>query len=528
SLFWLARPIGAMTAFFGKFAAALILVFATTMIVAIPALIVDPGLLEEPLVFLGALGFGVGCIAVGATLGLLLRNRSAWFLATVAVIFGFGAAAWAMAEPFAVSYAFNVVTSFITAIVAVFVAALIVAHGVAFVRGRHDARAQARILTLVLAAILGGALLVAGSFAGWLLGLDVEDFDRAYMRGRAGNALVLETWRLKPMPWGRAFAVDLARGRSIPLETGADATAISPARIFYANRISAGEQRFEILALDLGAEPRTRTTGVVHTGYIASLETPRDGSRVAVVGSGGVQVYDPKGKSLGSFGRAPETDAVTARFVDRDRLRIYERENDRIVIREADLRARSMRSVGSLPAGNIYGQVAGDRLVLRTESAVTRGAVPVTFSLYDAPSGSRLFAFPAGTRSVMPLTDGTWAVSGDLDGNNVARVSATGEVLSAGRVGAKRVFLGGEVRPGVVSLVELRGEATDEERRLILADSSTWRVLKTIPNLRATAVQSWWRSFDQPGSPAARVFTRDGELYTIDPATLEPKKVELR
>ncbi|HEY0592134.1 MAG TPA: hypothetical protein VGF40_10230, partial [Thermoanaerobaculia bacterium] len=35
SLFWLARPIGAMTAFFGKFAAALILVFATTMIVAI-------------------------------------------------------------------------------------------------------------------------------------------------------------------------------------------------------------------------------------------------------------------------------------------------------------------------------------------------------------------------------------------------------------------------------------------------------------------------------------------------------------
>ncbi|HEY0787051.1 MAG TPA: hypothetical protein VGE86_00305, partial [Thermoanaerobaculia bacterium] len=311
SLFWLARPIGAMTAFFGKFAAALILVFATTMIVAIPALIVDPGLLVDPLVLSGGLGFGVGCIAVGATLGLLLRNRSAWFLATVAVILGFGAAAWAIAEPFVLSYPWDTINSFISAIVAAFVTALIVAHGVAFVRGRHDARAQARILTFVLAAILGVALLVAGSFAAWLLRLDIEDFEMSYMSGRAGNALILEAWRLKPVAWGRAFAVDLERGRSIPLETGADATAISPARIFYATRVSATRRQYEILALELGAEPRTRTTGVIVNGAITSLATPRDGSRVAVVGYDGVQVYDLAGTSLGSFGRKPDTGWMT-------------------------------------------------------------------------------------------------------------------------------------------------------------------------------------------------------------------------
>lgn len=528
SLFWLARPIGVVTAFTGKFLAALLLVLATTIIVAIPALIVDPGLLEEPLVFSGALGFGVGCIAVGATLGLLLRNRSAWFLAAAAVILGFGAAAWAIAEPFILSYAHDTTLGFINAIVAVFVAALIVAHALAFIRGRHDARAQARILTVALAAILGSALLVAGGFAAWLLGLDVDDFEMTYMGSRAGNALVLDTWRTRPVTWGRTFAVDLERGRSIPLETGANAPAASPARIFYANRLSAVAAQHEILALDLGAEPRTRRTGVVVTGYVRALATPRDGSRVAVVGPAGVQVYDLDGKNVGSFAQGSDTSWMTARFADRDRLRIYDARKESIVIQEADLGSRSLRTIGTLPSGTIYGFTGSDRLVLRTETGAKRLPVSAAYALHDARSGARLFAFPAGTRRVLPLEDGTWVATGELDGNNVARVSATGAVLSTGRVGASRVLPGGEIRPRIVSFAEIKGQTSEEDRQLILADAATWRVVKTIPNLRATAVQWWWRAFDEPGSPAARLFTRGGTLYTIDPSTLEPKKLELR
>lgn len=529
SLFWLARPIGAVTAFFGKFVAALLLVFVTTLIVALPALIVEPGVLAEPFAFSGALvGFGVGCIALGATLGLLLRNRSAWFLAAAAVILGFGAASWAIAQPFILSLSWDTTSSFISAIVIVFVVALIVAHALAFIRGRHDARAQARILTLVLAGILGGALLVAGSFAAWLLSLDVDDFDWAYMSGRSGNAVILQMWRTAPVAWGRTFAVDLERGRSIPLETGAEDIAISPSRMFYANRISTGTRRQEILAVDLGEQPRTRTTGIIHTGYLSSLETPADGSRVALVGSNAtVQVYDPAGKSLGSFGAAPGTSWRRVRFVEPDRLRIYEgREND-VVIREADLRSRSMRQIGSLPDGGIYGHAGNDRLILRAETPKRRGVAPSTFSLHDAASGALIFTFPPGTRSVLRLTDGGWAVAGEFGANNVARVSAAGEMVAAGRVGPHRVLLGGEIRPGVVSLVETRS-GSGEDRRLILADASNWRVVKTIPNLRATSLQWWWRGIDEAGSPAARVFTRDGDLWAIDPATLEAKKVEIR
>ena len=53
-------------------------------------------------------------------------------------------------------------------------------------------------------------------------------------------------------------------------------------------------------------------------------------------------------------------------------------------------------------------------------------------------------------------------------------------------------------------------------------------VVKTIPNVTATAIQWWWRGFDELGSPAPRVVTRAGEVYLIDPVTLEPKMVELR
>ena len=199
------------------------------------------------------------------------------------------------------------------------------------------------------------------------------------------------------------------------------------------------------------------------------------------------------------------------------------------MIREADLRSRSIRQIGSLPEGSIHGHVGNDLVILRGDSFGKRRAqVTTTFALHDAASGRLLFRFPGGTRSIVPLADGTWAVSGDIGANNVARVSATGEILSAGRVGAPRVLLGGEIRPGIVAIAELRRSSSEGERRLILADASTWRVVKTIPNVTATAIQWWWRGFDELGSPAPRVVTRAGEVYLIDPVTLEPKKVELR
>jgi hypothetical protein len=516
SLFWLGRPIGLWTTFAGKFLAALLLVVVTTFIVAIPALVVDPSHLSEPTLFVGALGFAVVCIAVGSTLGLLLRIRSAWFLAAAGVIIGFVSAAWAIARPFVLGARIDTTSLFISWIVGAFVVASIVAHAVAFFRGRHDARAQARVLTLVLAAILGGALALSGAFAGWLLGLDLEDFDAAFIRGEAGNAVVLDAWGDVPIGFGGQFAVDLDGGRSVRLEMGAAATAVSPRRIYYMNRISINPQQYELLAVDLGPKPRTRTTKVVVTGWIAGLATSRDGSRVAVVTGNGVQVYDAGGKSLGSFSLQGEDRGARVAFADSNRLRIYESYSEGLAIREADLRTRAIRQTGLLPEGQIAG-IEGDHIVVLSTPVTRWEDLPP--ALHDARTGERIFVFPEGTERVAPLADGTWVVRGELGAHDVARVNAQGEIISAARLGTRIRAFGGEVRPGVLSVI-------DTKRSVSLVDVATWRVIRRYPELESPA--RWWHPFAEPGAASSRLLARGGRLFTIDPATLEAKKVELR
>ncbi len=154
-----------------------------------PAILVDPGLIEEPLIFSGGAGFAVGCVALGASLGLLLRNRSAWFLAVVPIFGGFIAGVWMIAEPFTLA-SVGIVEMLVTVGATALITGLIAAHGIGFARGRHDARRQARTFTLVLCARSSAGLSSRpGAFGAWILGLGLGRFrTRARTRPDPGMA----------------------------------------------------------------------------------------------------------------------------------------------------------------------------------------------------------------------------------------------------------------------------------------------------------------------------------------------------
>ncbi len=536
SLFWLARPIGVWTTFIGKMIAAIVLVIVTTLLVAVPAILVDPGLIEEPLIFSGGAGFAVGCVALGASLGLLLRNRSGWFLAVVPIFGGYIAGVWIIAEPFTLA-SVGIVELLGTVGATALIVGLIAAHGIGFARGRHDARRQARTFTLVLTAILGVTLVASWSFGAWILGLDLGDFEQARIRSGNGAIALVGAWREDPVSWGRMFAVDLESGTSIALPPGTWDAAASPRHIAFAAP-RGGRGRHEIMTAELGATPRMRTTGVVITGQIGRLGISPEGSRIAVSGPDATQVYDLTGRSLGSFPTEVKVASswrygwVTPLFVDRDTLRLYERSSsgDRVVIREADLRTRRIRTVGAI-SGSIYGFTPGlDRVVVRVDppkgapaAAFRRSAAPR--ALHDARTGAKVFDFPEAG-SVIPLADGGFAIL-PREGGELVRIGPAGAILSTAPFPHGQVSVGSEVRPGVVSFGERPG-GVESPMNLTLIDLASGRVLKRIPAVSASG--SWWWNavIDAPGSLAARLYTQGADLYLIDPATLEPEKMNIR
>lgn len=536
SLFWLARPIGVWTAFGGKFVAALILVIATTLLVALPAIVVDPGLIELPHLFSWSVGFAILCIALGASLGLLLRNRSAWFLPAAAILIAFGAGVWLNIEEFFLGVSGDVVNLLISVAVVTLTLALVAGHGIAFSRARHDVRRQARTFTIVLAVVLGAALVLSWSLGAWLRGLELDDFDAVFIDSGSGTVMAAEGYLHKPIGWLRPFVIDIEKGTSIPLKIGAWRVAVSPSRAFYAVPTNVSGSPYEIHAVDLGTAPRTRSTGIVLSGPIFHLATPADGSRFAVVGQDGTQVFDPAGKSLGSFTAAADEQgrknhSILPIFLDRDRLRLYEAtDGESMLIRDVDLRSRTIRNAGTLP-GRIFGFGPGNEHVVvigqpRPDDLTTRRAL----SLHDAASGARSFDFPAESRGAVPLTDGTWMTLVRGDGSRLVRLNGAGEVVSNVPFSEGQVIIGSEVRPGIVWFVERLDESSpkDPMREVVLIDVTSGKIVKRIPKAMHVRGYGHGSLLPAPGSSEARLISKDGALHLINPDTLEPERIVLK
>jgi hypothetical protein len=536
SLFWLARPIGVWTAFGGKMVAALILVIATTLLVALPAIIVAPEVID-PQLFSGSVALAVVCIALGASLGLLLRNRSAWFLAAAAILIAFGAGVWLNVEDFFGNIGgLAVAGALMSAAVVALTLALIVGHGIAFSRARHDARRQARTFTLVLAVILGVALILSWSFGAWLKSLDLEDFDAVFVNGSAGNVLAVEAYRDNPIGWYRSFVVDLQNGTSVPLATGASEMAVSSSGAFYSMPTSVSGSQYEIETVDFGTAPRRKSTGIVLSRPLYRLATPADGSRVAVVGANGTQVFDPAGKSLGSFAAADDEQekknhSILPIFLDRDRLRLYEaRDGGATLIRDVDLRSRSIRDAGTLPGRVVAFAPGNERVVIIGQQRSDDLATTPSLSLHDAASGARSLDFPPNSRGAIPLVDGTWATVVRGDGSRLVRVDDSGKILSSVPFTESLVVIGSEVRPGIVWFSERPEDSSPEDplRDIVLVDVSSGTIVKRIQKAMHVRGFGHGARLPAPGSSEARLISKDGALHAINPDTLEPERLVLK
>ncbi|MCA1733135.1 MAG: hypothetical protein LC732_05975, partial [Acidobacteria bacterium] len=268
---------------------------------------------------------------------------------------------------------------------------------------------------------------------------------------------------------------------------------------------------------------------------IYELATPTDGSRVAVVGANGTQVFDPAGKSLGSFAAADDEQerknhSVLPIFLDRDRLRLYEvQDGGATLIRDVDLRSRSIRDAGTLP-GRVFGIAPGSEHVIVMGQQGDDLATTPALSLHDAGSGASSFDFPPNSWGAIPLTDGTWATLVRGDGSRLVRLDGAGEVVSSVPFTERQVIIGSEVRPGIVWFAERIGETSSGEavRDVVLIEVSSGKTVKRIPKATPVRGHGYGAPLPAPGSSEARLISRDGALHLINPDTLEPERLILK
>ena len=308
--------------------------------------------------------------------------------------------------------------------------------------------------------------------------------------------------------------------------------ALTPSGAFYAVPTNVSGTRHEVFAIDLEPGARATATGIVVDQHLFRLATLDDGSRLAVATPDGTQVFDSAGKSLGSFISATRDEGKRGGpsrpvFLDRDRLRLYENVNlGSTLIRDVDLRSRSIRDAGTLP-GRVYGIAPGNENVIVMGQQGDDLATTPVLSFHDATSGARIYDFPPNSWGAIPLTDGTWATLVRGDTSRLVRLDRAGKVVSSVPFTERQVVIGSEVRPGIVWFSERLEESSPENRLrdVILIESTSGKVIKRIPKATHASFFGHESMLPAPGSSEARLISKEGVPHLINRDTLEPERV---
>lgn len=478
--FYFARPLPGTALWFGKLAAAMILIVVSFGIIFFPAAMTGTHIVT---MWTNSLGMFAAAVIAGAIIlflvvhivSTMVRSRSAWIgLDFVCAIATAAAAAGMLILPLMAS----AWTIFLTAAIALATGVLIVVIGASawqVAMGRTDRRRNHLALSRFLWSGVTVVLVLVATYLLWVMTVTPADFVeiRARRDGHAGWEMISghARWRGDYEP---AFLVNAdGRRTRILAPYWTDVEISRDGRMAVWQRYSIFEHSMELVRcrLDVPRPSAERTSLWIPRSELALSD---DGTRV-VTGTDTFNVYDVHTlRNLGSFHvDVPEKSWPRISFVGNDVVRVYVRDFVRNTanILEYDLRTRTLSRTGSSEAMVVALSPDRSRMLAFRNRA---------YVLADARTGAKL-ASPSG-HSIHFLADGSVAMLETFNGKvTISRLDASGnrlpDVVVAGRYYAAEL-LGGDARR-----ILLRGKVDTREPWLVVVDLQRGVVLRQDPEL---------------------------------------------
>ena len=408
--FYFARPVGGAAIWFGKLAAAAVLVAVSFTVAFVPALVVGPRRL-------GAFFPGVWVVAVAAlvlffaahAIGTMVRSRS------LLIIFDFAAAvltvaiAWLIVSPLLLGFAINASIFLGKCFAAALLVAAIGAGMWQLVDGRSDRRRSHRAFSAFFWMTVAVALLGAALFAIYIVSASPADlYTRIFvMQPPRGDAAIISGVARHRFDYRPTFL----NGRRIKGPMWARFSRDGQRAVLLEAAPFSGTM--EIVVRDAARGWRAERTEVAFSRPPWPIVATDDARRIAAGEGGVVTVYDvDSGRTLGSF-RVPSRFYERMFFVRPDLLRVYASEG----VFEYDVASRALQKLSGLRYPR-YLQVS--------------------------PDGTRAIAHEAGAPPM--LCDGRTL-------HPIAPAGANAHFLADGRLVTVPGFAG-EIAPGKVLVVK--------------------------------------------------------------------------
>jgi hypothetical protein len=500
--FYLAKPVGVAAIWFGKVAAALLTIFGTAAIIAIPAWLVARSGWRElwmmgsdelaPLIVAGC----VVLLFVGHGLSTIVRSRSPRVAADFVLLGLVVLATLFLARPLTLGGAFNQAGWLALAVAGVFLLALIVGPVWQLWRGRVDARRNHAALSTAIWSVMAVALLAGAGYVFWFTHPPLSAFEHTYRYDQdpAGQWVYVAGTARGRESYFAAFLIDPAGGRE---------------------RIAVAQRGTAMFSSDGRTMAWMESEGLLRPGRTFRLHTRRlerganavatplsttspylwflsdDASRVVFLHNGSAEVYETatgRVLAVAPLGRN-ERDIEAMYFAGPNILRIVDRSGapGGMRLRELDIARRKLATTGEI-------QVEGrDRGVSRSADG-TRLFFRSTASTYDARTGALLATSPVQPKNAFAatmLSDGTSIVARDGKLYHLDRAGKIAAELPLPLL-VRTAWVAGEVGKGKVLMVApVASKGLD---KMLVVDLAARRIVLTMNHVHGPYPR--WNSED--------------------------------
>jgi ABC-type transport system involved in multi-copper enzyme maturation permease subunit len=442
--FYFSRPVGALSIWFGKLTAAILMIVGTFGFIIVPARLAAgvhwtrlvSASTTYPVLYI--LVIAIALFLIAHVISTFARSRSPLIVFDFVAAVVCGVVVRLLVVPLVAGGAFGIITNLSVALAIAAAVAVIGGGAWQLERGRTDRRRNHLALSQFLWTTTAVALLIAAAYVAWVVSVKPADLT-GHVRGTRSTSGPLAV--LTGTPKGRAdyhaaFLLNTEDGTAWRVDPSADwgvrytrngRSAVVPRRLG------------EVAELLLYTRGKTDPVDTGLTMGAGDYTLSDDGGRIATVSKEKIlSVYDVATKrSLVSVRLAGST-FIRVFFVTSDIVRIYFNAPAGLKIMEFDVRSRALRETGLVPSAPgvmFYCDPAGAHMLVH-------GRHSALLTLNDARTGAEIKSLATGehVKAAQFLRDGRIAVMGGPDSATVLHIlAADGTPQRDIPLGAKRV-----------------------------------------------------------------------------------------
>jgi hypothetical protein len=354
--FYFSRPVGSMSIWFGKLAAGIVLIVGCFGVIAAPARFFGPAWRDTWSLTFSQLAGTVLTIAVALFLiahviGTIARSRSPLIVADFAAAVICGVSIRLLLLPLFRGFAINLINGLLITLAIALVVAIIGGGAWQLARGRTDRRRSHLALSQFLWSTMAIALILAAGFVAWVVSAKPSDLTGAarvsYVTG--SPFLAISGQARNRGDYNAAYLIDVVDGSSRNID--ARNMAIHFTRDGASVMVTRLEDNIADVVVFKHGVAKPIETGLTIPASFAFFVSD-DGNRIATLGNESLSVFDvaQKRSLISVRGPADGKGFYRGIFVNPDLLRLYIQARGGLSIFELDVRARTLKLMGSIAA----------------------------------------------------------------------------------------------------------------------------------------------------------------------------------